>query len=419
MEDELAKQPLQSNRDAVMNLVNNCLGSGILAVAYAVKDLGLLFALLVFVSSALLNRCTLLLNVTSCQIAKCDPATAALGEAAYGKSGRLLMIAMYNGLGFFCMVSYVSASTDAIGTLLEGRFNIEPLERPVLMVTIWAVLLAPLTLVRSLRSIAKMSMVALCGGMIMLITVQISCVTLLTKAGALQQSIDNVKMFPDKPADIMTGLPLLLMIFSVQAGGGVVLAAMEDVSHQNCICVSRNAYITVFFIDFFVGFVSYITFLSETQADIIENLPAKSTCTVAAEFAMLTLVVLSYVIMIIPCKVTLIDFFFGKNEALGEASAAQFYAMTLCLNLAALGVALAISDLGLILQLNGAICTNFCAFIMPSAYYMKVRANPQIEGMEPRAFFSPRNAPWLLLLIFGLVSFVVFTYQVIVALSDK
>merc|ERR1719277_2108178 len=68
----------------------------------------------------------------------------------------------------------------------------------------------------------------------------------------------------------------------------------------------------------------------------------------------------------------MIDLLFGKNEALNEASAVEFYGFNMVLNIAALLFALAVSDLALILSINGALVTNLVAFILPAAFYLKV-----------------------------------------------
>ena len=149
--------------------------------------------------------------------------------------------------------------------------------------------------------------------------------------------------------------------------------------------------------DFAIGFIAYITFTTEVQGNVLLNFSPDSWTAIIARVALLDLVVLSYsasaaldpiasclpcllltrkspdriprpsrsVIMMIPCKLSLIDLIFGKNEARLEASPTEFYGVTLALNIVALLVALSVSDLSLVLSLNGAVCTNVVAFILP------------------------------------------------------
>ena len=114
--------------------------------------------------------------------------------------------------------------------------------------------------------------------------------------------------------------PILLLIFSIQAGGGVVLATMRDTSEENVRAVSRNAYLLVLVMDFFIGAIAYVTFLADVQGNVLLNFSASDPIAIVARFALLDLVVLSYMIMMIPCKLSIIDLLFEKNEARLEAT---------------------------------------------------------------------------------------------------
>jgi amino acid permease len=99
----------------------------------------------------------------------------------------------------------------------------------------------------------------------------------------------------------------------------------------------------------------------------------------------------------------MIDLLFGKNEAANEASAAEFYGFNIILNVLALGLALAVEDLAMILSINGAVCTNFVAFILPAAFFIKVRTD---------ADKWYHQIPYVLLLCFGICSLVLCTAQI-------
>ena len=116
----------------------------------------------------------------------------------------------------------------------------------------------------------------------------------------------------------------------------------------------------------------------------------------------------------IPCKLSLIDLIFSKNEARMEASTAEFYGVTLALNVAALGVALTVSDLSLVNGLNGAVCTNLAAFILPIVFFLKVRN--QGAGANPVALLSLSNVAYFAIFTFGVVSLSLGTKQTLEAM---
>merc|ERR1719191_953112 len=148
------------------------------------------------------------------------------------------------------------------------------------------------------------------------------------------------------------------------------------------------------------------------KGDVLQNFSSTSTAGVIARIASLDLVVLSYMVMMIPCKVSLIDLIFGKNEALQESTLTQFYGTTMVLNVLALLVALAVSDLSLVLGINGAVCTNFVAFMLPTAFFIKVQSKPADPNLDAISMFSPRNGKDGIVWGLGAISLVLSSYQV-------
>lgn len=402
---------LQTNGEAIVNLLNNCLGSGMLSMGYAIGKAGILPTLVTMLLSAYLNRYTLHLNIRSNQIAHTDPSTAALGEATFGAPGKIALILLYSTFGFLCCVSYVDASADAVAGLLELVVGSAPPTMPTL-VGCWAVLLLPTTLLRSLKAVALLSFVAFLGGIVMLIAVTLYCLSELLDKGF--PSVADLAWVAPSLGDFGQAFPILLLVFSIQAGGGVVLGTMRDASESNMRAVSRNAYLLVLFMDFLIGIIAYVTFTSDVQGNVLLNFSPSSWTAIIARFALLDLVVLSYMIMMVPCKLAVIDLFFDKNEARQEASPAEFYGVTLGLNILALLVACSVSDLSIVLSLNGAVCTNLVAFVLPMMLYLKARKG----GPGGVNIFSTSNTASLGLLVFGVFSLCVGTYQVIGSMAS-
>jgi len=221
----------------------------------------------------------------------------------------------------------------------------------------------------------------------------------------------NIQLFPASASQLMVAGPLLCLPFSIQAGGGVVLSTMKDTSEENVKKVANGAYAVVFCMDLVIGLVAYFAFGAGVKADIIENLPSHAVPSVIARACLLVLVVLSYMIMMIPCKVSMLDFVFGKNEALQESTVAQFYGTTVVLNILALVVAVAVTDLSLINGMNGSICTNFNAFIMPAAFFIKARSDPSDPMTQPVPVMSASNIPFFLIIAFGVSMLTMGSYQ--------
>merc|ERR1739838_142541 len=138
----------------------------------------------------------------------------------------------------------------------------------------------------------------------------------------------------------------MLLMFSIQACGAVVLATMADTSMRAMTKVTVHSYVMVYTLNCIVGGIVYLTFIEKTEKDAIKNLklpppmmPSHIMGAIAV-VALFILVDLSYMLMIIPCKIALLDMIFGT---------------TVVLNMGALVFTLLVSDLSIILRINGAI----------------------------------------------------------------
>jgi len=194
---------------------------------------------------------------------------------------------------------------------------------------------------------------------------------------------------------------------------------MRDPSDSNVRAVSLNAYVLVFTMDLLIGLVAYVTFEGDVQGNVLLNFSPDSPVAVLARFALLDLVVLSYMIMMIPCKLSLLDLLYDKNEARMEASQPQFYGVTLALNVMALAVALAVSDLSVVNGLNGAVCTNLVAFVLPVLFHLRVRTATAVDEAERRPLCSAANVPYVAMLLFGVFSCFLSTRQLVQSLAAQ
>lgn len=411
MDDDHVTTEKQSNKEAVVNLLNNCLGSGLLSTAFAVSQAGLLVSLCCMVFFMFLNRFTILLNLRSCRLANCDPGTCQIGECTFGTAGRLFMTLLFVSQSYLVMVSYTDACVDGVDSLLD--LFAEPSEQPSrnnLMFIVWVVLLAPTTLIRSMKSVAMLSFIAFLGGILLVVGVVTCCGELLSSQGT--PALADVHMVPQSPSEFVNGLSIFVFMFAIQPGAAAVLSTMEDDSDANVRNVSWAAFLIVITLNVILGCGAYLALLSNTQGDLLLSFPSDLAPAIAARIAMVILVVLSYMIMSIPCKIAMIDLIFHKNEAKQEASAAQFYGFTFVLNILVLCLAMGVNDLSLILGVNGAVCCSFVALILPAVFYMRIRANPLMTGATPVPVLSGENVPYMLILLLGLVSLIICSYQV-------
>jgi len=343
-------------------------------------------------------------------LAGCSQAGAGIGSASFGKPGKLSVASLYTFLGFFLMVSYVDVSADCIEGLLHefwmpGIINIS---YGKLQIGVWLLLLAPTTLVRSMKHIAVLSAIASCAAVVLVVTMLVVCGGLLLSENSLERG--TLRLFPDNASDFLLGMSMILPIFAVQGGSGAIFSSMQNQSSGNLSSVTIQAFALSCLMLGSIGSLGYSSFGDATKGDVILNLPHHSAGAIVMRIALLVLVLLSYTIMSIPCKVCIIDVVFGKNEALLEASKAQFCGTLIVINLSCLSVARFVTDTSIMFAINGAFVCNALSFMMPTLVNMKIRAKDAICPQSVPMLSSSNVSLWC---VFGLgaISFLFSTHQ--------
>jgi len=306
---------------------------------------------------------------------------------------------IFIAMGFGCLVSYVDATASAIGGLLSLAKVIDDPAKVMLPLQLGSVaLLYPPTYIRSLKNVVPISIASFIGALVVVFCVVAQCAMHIA-----QNPIDwtQLHFFPSSSGVLLKAIPTSLTVFSIQAGGSITMSGLRDGSESNKSKVSLYAYIIVLVVNLSIGLPSYMCFMDKTTPNIIDALPATNILTIIAKVAVLDLVIPSYMFMMIPCRVALIELLFKKNEAKMEATYAQFFGVTTCVNIAAVFVATLVANLSLVIGLVGAVAANSVAFILPCAFYLKARTAPVGKGFTPVKFASLSTIPYLCLIAFS------------------
>lgn len=395
---------LQTNAEAVFNLLNNCLGTGVLTVAFSFTRVGLLGGILGLVISALMNRFTLLLLVKCCHIASCEVAAGTLGRVCFGTPGRVIVVISYASLCVGVLIAYTNAMKDGISKLL---FLVDVHMEPGLMALLVFCVVVPVTFTRSMKKVAIVSMAAFVGAVA-------AIVAIVSRSGldiAQGKTGEGFKMLDVDPWLVCAAMPLLTMVMSAQSGGPVIFASLADASEENMSRVSWQMYAIVLTMNTTLASAVYLRFGSATKGNVIDSLGDFDPCGVVARLGIVVLAALSYIFIIFPARVALIDLLFQKNEAKQQATYFQFALVTMMLNFFCQGVAYCITDISLIVGIVGAVSSNMIGFILPPLFYIVVRRNPRDCKTAPVPVISGANIPYMALSCFGTLSLCLCLYS--------
>lgn len=395
----------QTNMEAVWNLVNNCLGTGLLTVPFAFRRVGLLGGIVGLAFSAVLNRFTLLLVVRCCRMAQTDVVVAQVGKEIFGAPGRYVVILGYASLCVGVLIAYTNALKDGVTRLLLLADIHLSTEQAALVVFVF---LVPATFMRSMKKAAIVSFLAFVGaGMLIGGVVLRSGIDIVNG-----EKGDGFELYNADPYQIFAAAPLFTLALSAASGGPVVFASMRDDSERNMKRVSLMMYMIVFAMNLCLGGVAYWRFGVDTKGNIIDSLANADPAGVLARVGILFLAGLSYVFIVFPARVALIDLLFGKNEAAKEAEYWQFALITFLLSVFCQGIAYLVTNVALIVGVVGAISSNLISFILPALFYLMLCAKPR-DWAKPKPIFSLEQLPYVVLLMFGICAMGTSLYSVV------
>jgi hypothetical protein len=112
--NEIISEELQTNGEALSNLLNTCLDSALLTVAFGLRQCGLIVGLFVMVVSAYVNQNNVLLNLKCCSMTNTSQVSYEFSRIAFGRIGEVAFIVFNTVFPFLQMVSYIFAARDAV-----------------------------------------------------------------------------------------------------------------------------------------------------------------------------------------------------------------------------------------------------------------------------------------------------------------
>jgi amino acid permease len=274
----------------------------------------------------------------------------------------------------------------------------------------WCLILQPTTFIRSLKGAAVLSLISFFGAILLLFSILINCGGHLIVHGL--PAADKIRLWPASNQDLLGNAAIFILLYSIQAGGGLILSNLKDSSDYGMNKTVGITFVIAFTLELMIGLSGYLYFLDDTPGDILTGFSATDPCAIVGRFGVLLLVVPGYMMMVNPCRMSMIQLLFDKNEALQEATYSQFAGVTTAINVCALAFAVLVQDLSAVFAIDGSLITPFVAFILPGIFTIAIRAKAEdMKDLVP--VFSKGQFDMYMVLVFGLGCLCVFGGQTI------
>ncbi|CAH2277984.1 sodium-coupled neutral amino acid transporter 1 [Pelobates cultripes] len=265
---------------SIFNLSNAIMGSGILGLAFALANTGIVLFVLLLISVTLLSVYSINL------LLKCSQETGCmvyekLGKEVFGTPGQLLVFGSTTLQNTGAMLSYlfiVKNELPIVVKFLVGQENSEEwyLDGRFLVVIVTILIIFPLCLLKNLGYLGYTSGFSLCCMFFFLVVViynkfKIECPFLHTN-GTLDSATEKCKPeYYTFNSKTVYALPTLAFAFVCHPSVLPIYSELRDRSQKKMQLVSHISFFAMFVMYLLTAVFGYLTFFSKVQSELLHT----------------------------------------------------------------------------------------------------------------------------------------------------
>ncbi|CAI9167869.1 unnamed protein product [Rangifer tarandus platyrhynchus] len=375
---------------SVFNLSNAIMGSGILGLAFALANTGILLFLVLLTSVTLLsiysiNLLLICSKETGCMVYE------KLGEQVFGTTGKLVIFGATSLQNTGAMLSYLfivkNELPSAIKFLMgkEEEFSAWYVDGRFLVVVVTFGIILPLCLLKNLGYLGYTSGFSLSCMVFFLIVViykkfQIPC--LVPELNSTSPNSTNADMCTPKyvtfNSKTVYALPTIAFAFVCHPSVLPIYSELKDRSQKKMQMVSNISFFAMFVMYFLTAIFGYLTFYESVQPDLLHKYQSKDDILILT----VRLAVIVAVILTVP-----VLFFTVRSSLFELAKKTKF---NLCRHVLVTFILLVIINLLVIFipsmkdifGVVGVTSANMLIFILPSSLYLKITSQDGDKGTQ-------------------------------------
>ncbi|TPX38127.1 hypothetical protein SmJEL517_g00164 [Synchytrium microbalum] len=285
LDDELGEKHHKSTPlEALYHLVCVIIGTGILALPYAMRQSGWI-GLFIILFSAIVNDSTgrMLVSCLYHQPGHRLTSYADIGQAAFGQRGRLWVVVFYrSALGGITTLYVVLAGTNAANGL--GWMSTR-----VWICLFSIIVMVPVLILKSLKEVAVVSLLATLVSVIVVIVIILAGISQIAETGGAESNIVNLVGFPSALASV-----------SFSFGGNFIYPDVEASLQEPSTfpSVLRKAMIIVCSIYLLIAITGYAAWGTASSSPILDNLTPNSPGKILATISITLHVLLACPVLI-------------------------------------------------------------------------------------------------------------------------
>ena len=252
----------------VANLVTTIVGSGIVAIPFAIRESGLVAGTLLITMCAMLTDKSLRLLIETGKHVDV-PSYETLMEAAFGRFGFVFISVNMFLTSFGGLVSYLIIIKDTIPLLLGVDIDNEPLKRAILVLASMSISL-PISMQRDMASLSKTSVIGAIFDVLMVAIVAFFCPIkeAVAASGGLKHIISHSTVHFDT---MFLGLGVLSFAFVCQDSCFIIAGSLDKPTNDRWAKVTSISLFTCGTLSTICGVSGYLAFQQNTEGNILNN----------------------------------------------------------------------------------------------------------------------------------------------------
>ncbi|XP_077515384.1 putative sodium-coupled neutral amino acid transporter 11 isoform X2 [Amblyomma americanum] len=372
-EDGSASQETSSLLQTSFNYINSIIGSGVVGIAYALKQAGFgmgLILLVMFAATTDYSLCILIkAGITTGTSTYQD-----LVQAAFGLPGFYALTFMQFIYPFIAMISYNVIIGDTVTKVFVRIFNVAPDSilgnRHFIVIMASLLVTLPLSLHRNISKLNKVSLMSL---LIILAILGFVIVRMGTFVNIVP-SPPGSYVFADR--GITKAIGVIAFAYMCHHNSFLLFAALKDPTQRRWNKVTHISLALSCVLIVLFGIGGYVSFNIYSQGDLFENYCKDDDIANAARLLFTLTIMLTYPIECFVTREVLDNAFFVTRF---PSNLVRHIIMTLFIVLTTFAFSTLTDCLGIVLELNGVLAAIPLAYILPAATYLKVENGPLLS----------------------------------------
>lgn len=371
---EASKRPQSSLLSASFNFINSIVGSGVLGVAYAIRQSGFLVGIGLVLLVAWMTDASTMMLIKAGNLAGTSSYQGTVWRAM-GKPGFYLLTFLQFTYPYLALLSYNIILGDNFTKVLIRLTGLDPqfflVRREFIIVAGTLLVTLPLSLYKHIDRLAKVSLMSF-------VMVIIVCMAMIYRTFTMW---DQIPVADDawKVADrgVVQAAGVIAFMFMCHHNTFLIYSSLEAPSEERWATVSHYGVAVAAFVGLVFGINGYALFNSFSLGNLMENYCWNDDLMNVMRIIYLITILFTYPIECFVTREVIENALFSSSYTTeGDRCSYRHVLLTIIICCSVGLVSLLVSCLGPVLALNGTLFAAPLAFILPPVCYLRLSAHP-------------------------------------------